>query len=92
MAEAARMAEASGSRKTQPETFAITVLDSTKVTFGPGFEVRQVVTGFESREIVIDHLPWDVTVNELSEELQMFLVLIPDFQKARVHQVNHSAY
>lgn len=48
------------------EHLTITVLDHTKVKFGPGLQVREVMTGFESRWVVLGNVPpyvsaWDIT-------------------------------
>ncbi|CDO73683.1 hypothetical protein BN946_scf185015.g11 [Trametes cinnabarina] len=40
-----------------PEVMTMTILDSTKVTFGPGFSILQVVTGFECLHVILDNVP-----------------------------------
>lgn len=48
------------------------MLDGTKVTFGPGFEVRQLVTGFESRDVIIRKIPSSTTEEEIRRALEVF--------------------
>lgn len=55
-----------------PESFTITVLDSTKVTFGPGFIVTQVVTGFECRQIILEGVPASAVPASISEKLAVY--------------------
>ncbi|OJT02813.1 hypothetical protein TRAPUB_6669 [Trametes pubescens] len=55
-----------------PESFTITVLDSTKVTFGPGFIVTQVVTGFECRQIILEGIPTSAVPASISEKLAAY--------------------
>lgn len=50
----------------------LTVLDSTKVTFSPGFSVEQVHTGFESRQILLEGVPDTVAPADITTELQVF--------------------
>ncbi|TDL24556.1 hypothetical protein BD410DRAFT_94217 [Rickenella mellea] len=47
------------------ETLIITVLTSTRVTLGPGLEVLDVRTGFESSWILLGNLPPDVTERDI---------------------------
>ncbi|KAI1798071.1 hypothetical protein LXA43DRAFT_875992 [Ganoderma leucocontextum] len=54
------------------EAVTITVLDSTKVTFGSGFRVVQVGTGFESRQILLEKLPTTVVPADLKSALSSF--------------------
>ncbi|KAI0777287.1 hypothetical protein BD413DRAFT_174849 [Trametes elegans] len=55
-----------------PEFHTITVLDSTKVTFGPGFVISNIVTGFECRQIVLEDLPGNVDPADLKVKLEAF--------------------
>ncbi|KAH9897001.1 hypothetical protein C8Q73DRAFT_437392 [Cubamyces lactineus] len=45
------------SAKAPPESFTITILDSTKATFGPGLQISQIITGFECRQILLEGVP-----------------------------------
>ncbi|TFK89909.1 hypothetical protein K466DRAFT_415089 [Polyporus arcularius HHB13444] len=54
----------------QSETVTITVHDSTKVTFSSGFGVAQVITGFESRQIILANLPPTVVPLDITTMLQ----------------------
>ncbi|CCL99795.1 uncharacterized protein FIBRA_01817 [Fibroporia radiculosa] len=58
--------------KTPPETITLRVLDATKVTFGSGLEVKDVVTGFETRQIILKNLPSGVTSSDVTTVLQSF--------------------
>jgi len=49
-----------------------TVVDATRVTFAPGFEVRELLTGFESRHIVLKGVRVDVSADALKQVLQQF--------------------
>ncbi|KAI0711126.1 hypothetical protein C8T65DRAFT_184782 [Cerioporus squamosus] len=52
------------------ETVMITVHDSTKVTFSSGFAVSQVITGFESRQIILGNVPSSVVPLDITTALQ----------------------
>ncbi|KAI9065642.1 hypothetical protein FKP32DRAFT_1623772 [Trametes sanguinea] len=55
-----------------PEVMTITMLDSTKVTFGPGFSVQQVVTGFERLQVIIENVPSHVLPASIAPTLERF--------------------
>ncbi|OCH87766.1 hypothetical protein OBBRIDRAFT_735619 [Obba rivulosa] len=78
--------EGSSTHKIKPDTLTIPVLDSTRVTFGPGFEICQLVTGFESRQIFIERLPPDVTSTDLTEELKGFGEIIAVYLPERLRE------
>ncbi|KAH9924371.1 hypothetical protein B0H21DRAFT_712463 [Amylocystis lapponica] len=59
-------------RREPPETITIKVLDGTKVTFGPGLGVKQLMTGFESQQIIIENVPHMVKPFEVTEALSVF--------------------
>jgi len=59
-------------QKEPPATLSITVLDATRVTFGPGLDIQELVTGFESRQILIQHLASDITPAKLTAALQVY--------------------
>ncbi|KAI0945379.1 hypothetical protein AcW1_001614 [Taiwanofungus camphoratus] len=63
---------APNAHKAPLETMNLTVLDSTKVTFGPGFEVQRLVTGFESRQVLVKNLPCHVTPADITATLEPF--------------------
>ncbi|CAL1709050.1 unnamed protein product [Somion occarium] len=48
------------------------MFDSAKIVFGPGFEVQKVVTGFESRAVILPGLPVDVNVDAIRNALEPF--------------------
>ncbi|KZT68889.1 hypothetical protein DAEQUDRAFT_305132 [Daedalea quercina L-15889] len=60
-------------RETANPTFM--VLSSTRVTYGPGFEVCSVTTGFEPREVMLTNLPRNVTCAAITAALQPFGVV-----------------
>ncbi|KAL7284092.1 hypothetical protein ACG7TL_001372 [Trametes sanguinea] len=55
-----------------PEDITITVLDSSKVTFGPGFSVQQVVTGFECLQVILENVPSHVSPASITSTLEPF--------------------
>ncbi|KAI0372099.1 hypothetical protein BV20DRAFT_964825 [Pilatotrama ljubarskyi] len=55
-----------------PESITITVLDSTKVTFGSGFAISHITTGFECRKIILEDVPASVVPAAISAELGVF--------------------
>ncbi|KAI0685756.1 hypothetical protein BC835DRAFT_1408725 [Cytidiella melzeri] len=55
-----------------PTTMVLNVLDSVAVTFGPGFAVKEVVTGFESRTVILKNIPTRVTAAMISQALSPF--------------------
>ncbi|RPD65663.1 hypothetical protein L226DRAFT_455316 [Lentinus tigrinus ALCF2SS1-7] len=59
-----------GTLPRQSETVTITVHDSTKVTFSSGFGVVQVITSFESRQIILQNVPPTVTRRDITTTLQ----------------------
>ncbi|THH29251.1 hypothetical protein EUX98_g4945 [Antrodiella citrinella] len=74
----------STSPQQQPRPVTVTVIDAIRVTFGPGFEVQLLQTGFESRQITMKGIPATVTVDAVKKVLLQFgevTVQIPD-QKA----------
>nr|QIE48529.1 hypothetical protein [Trametes gibbosa] len=54
------------------EAITITVLDSTKATFGPGFVITHIITGFECRQIILQDVPDSVKPAALTKELEVF--------------------
>ncbi|KZT10391.1 uncharacterized protein LAESUDRAFT_423546 [Laetiporus sulphureus 93-53] len=64
--------DAPTSPKEPPKPAILTVLDATRVTFGPGFEVQRLVTGFESRQVMFRRIPQGVTSAEVTSVLQPF--------------------
>ncbi|KAH9852474.1 hypothetical protein C2E23DRAFT_885612 [Lenzites betulinus] len=54
------------------DSMTLTVLDATKVTFGPGFVITNVTTGFECRQITLEDIPASVTPATLTKELEVF--------------------
>ncbi|TFY62531.1 hypothetical protein EVJ58_g3795 [Rhodofomes roseus] len=50
----------------------LTILNGTRVTYGPGFEVCSVVTGFEPRQIVLGNLPRRITPAAITAALEPF--------------------
>ncbi|KAH8097029.1 hypothetical protein BXZ70DRAFT_306416 [Cristinia sonorae] len=65
--------EASSSATTQqPAISTITVFDATRVSFGPGFEVQSLMTGFESRDVVIKNIPSNTTSDAIKQLLERF--------------------
>ncbi|KAH9835146.1 uncharacterized protein C8Q71DRAFT_106368 [Rhodofomes roseus] len=69
-------------RKEPPANITLSVLDSTRVTYGPGFVVQSVVTGFETRQVVLKDLPVDVTPADVTAVLkahgEVASVYLPD--------------
>jgi hypothetical protein len=55
-----------------PETLKLRVLDGVNVVFGPGLEVQNIKTSFESRTIVIRNVPSKITVGEITDTLRPF--------------------
>ncbi|OSD08174.1 hypothetical protein PYCCODRAFT_1402404 [Trametes coccinea BRFM310] len=55
-----------------PEVMTIKVLDSTKVTFGPGFFVQTVVTGFECLQVILENVPSHVLSASIASTLEPF--------------------
>ena len=54
------------------ETFTLTVLDATKVTFKSGFDVVEVKTGFESRQILLENIPATASPADVTAALGIF--------------------
>ncbi|KAI0635309.1 hypothetical protein C8Q77DRAFT_1156616 [Trametes polyzona] len=54
------------------DTMTITVVETTRVTFGPGFAIQQIVTGFETRQIIVEGVPADVVPASVTTELSTF--------------------
>ncbi|PSR76182.1 hypothetical protein PHLCEN_2v8605 [Hermanssonia centrifuga] len=65
-------APASKSGSDLPESFSVSVLDSVQVTFGPGFEIRDLQTGFESRKVFIRNIPANIDLSTVKEILVPF--------------------
>ena len=61
------------SRRPEP-LYATTISDHIKVRFDQGFEVREVVTGFESRWVHLGNIPSTITSAALSELLRPYKV------------------
>jgi hypothetical protein len=59
-----------------PEGLIVTVLDHTKVRFGPGFQVQEVTTGFESRWVVFGNVPSNITAADITGILEPFGVVL----------------
>ena len=55
-----------------PELLSLSVLDATKVTFGPGFEIRRLETGFESRDVYLKKIPASTKEHEIRQILEPF--------------------
>ncbi|KAI0360531.1 hypothetical protein OH77DRAFT_1418483 [Trametes cingulata] len=55
-----------------PDLITVTVLDSTKVTFGSGFAISHITTGFECRKVILEDVPVSVVPATLSAELGRF--------------------
>ena len=60
-------------RRPEP-LYATTISDHIKVRFDQGFEVREVVTGFESRWVHLGNIPSTITSAALSELLRPYKV------------------
>ncbi|KAJ8488820.1 hypothetical protein ONZ51_g3309 [Trametes cubensis] len=58
--------------KAPPESFTITVLDSTKATFGPGLRISNVTTGFECRQILLEGVPSSFVPASVTAQLEKF--------------------
>ncbi|KAI0089503.1 hypothetical protein BDY19DRAFT_107788 [Irpex rosettiformis] len=65
-----RMTE--GSSPDAPSTMSLRVQDSVTVTFGPGFAIQEVVTGFESRVLILKNIPSHVTSSMIKKTLDPF--------------------
>ncbi|KZT22729.1 hypothetical protein NEOLEDRAFT_1097174 [Neolentinus lepideus HHB14362 ss-1] len=50
----------------------MTVLNSTKVSFGPGFKVINVMTGFESHWVILSNVPRGTDVSQVRNILRPF--------------------
>jgi hypothetical protein len=61
---------------------SMVVLDSVQVKFGPGFAIHEVVTGFESKTVILKNIPSHVTVGMLRTALtpfgELLNVQVPD--------------
>ncbi|KAI0342306.1 hypothetical protein BDW22DRAFT_1330758 [Trametopsis cervina] len=72
-------------------TITIPLLDSVSVTLGPGFAVSEVVTGFESKTVIIKNIPSNVTSKKLRKTLESFGELknlqIPDNRSSPGHTI-----
>ncbi|KAH9933914.1 uncharacterized protein B0H18DRAFT_606022 [Fomitopsis serialis] len=75
-------------RREPPASVTLSVLDSTRVTYGPGFDVQTVVTGFETRQVVLKDLPLDVSPADVTAALkphgEVTSVYLPDPGKKAV--------
>ncbi|KAI8986757.1 hypothetical protein BD414DRAFT_416009 [Trametes punicea] len=58
--------------KPPPEIMNITVLDSTKVTFGPGFLITHIATGFECPQIILENVPSTAVPAFITSRLEVF--------------------
>lgn len=60
----------------------LNVLDSTKVTYGPGFEVQSIATAFETRQVMLKDLPRGISTAEVSSALMPYgevtSIFLPD--------------
>ena len=60
----------------------LTVLDSTRVTYGPGFGVQSIVTAFETRQVMLKDLPRGISNWDVSDALKSYgevnSVFLPD--------------
>ncbi|KAL6305979.1 hypothetical protein BKA93DRAFT_730003 [Sparassis latifolia] len=69
-------------RQAPEDAITIPVLDSTKVTYGPGFEIRQLLTGFESQQLFLGQVPCSVTPVAITAALEAYgevlTVTMPD--------------
>lgn len=72
-------------RKEPPANLSLSVLDATRVTFGPGFDIQELVTGFESRQVLLKGIPRGVTSAEITNALshlgEIVTVRLPDVHK-----------
>lgn len=50
----------------------LNVLDSTKVTYGAGFDVQSIVTAFETRQVILKDLPRGIHTAEVSSALKPY--------------------
>lgn len=55
-----------------PTLLTFTVADSTKATYGPGFHIQDVVTGFESNRIFIENLPARATFLDVTSVIEIY--------------------
>ncbi|TCD61818.1 hypothetical protein EIP91_007863 [Steccherinum ochraceum] len=81
-----------GLESPQPaESVVVVVPDAARVTFGAGFHVEDVMTGFESREVVLRSIPATLTADVIKDVLQKFgevvSVVIPETKKERTMNV-----
>lgn len=53
-------------------TWALTLHDHIKVKVNAGFEVSEIITGFETPWVFIDHIPCHVTPNDINALLSRF--------------------
>ncbi|TBU23636.1 hypothetical protein BD311DRAFT_703528 [Dichomitus squalens] len=58
--------------ESREENITLTILDATKVTFGPGFGVIEVKTGFESRQILLENVPATIAPVDITAALSIF--------------------
>ncbi|PCH44957.1 hypothetical protein WOLCODRAFT_139348 [Wolfiporia cocos MD-104 SS10] len=65
-------APAAPPKKEPPAYMTFTVVDSTRATFGPGFEVQQLMTGFETQLVVLKNIRNGVTPANLTEAVKTF--------------------
>jgi hypothetical protein len=59
-------------RKATIPTLSVTVHDHTKVKLTAGFDIRDIVTGFETHWVFLDNIPIDVTTEDINMLLQPF--------------------
>lgn len=56
----------------EASTMTLHVLDAVRVTFGPGLEVQEVITGFESRVVILKNIPCRATPPKIKAALVPF--------------------
>lgn len=56
----------------EPVNLTFMVLNTTRVTYGPGFEVCTVATGFEPRQVILTNLPRHISPAAITAALQSF--------------------
>lgn len=67
-----RATKSQGSQPEGPVSMSVKVLDSVIVRIGPGFTMEEVVTGFESKTVILKNIPVKITSAMISKALMPF--------------------
>ena len=81
------MRSSRGEKWRHSSAITLRILDAIKVTLGPGLAVQEIITGFESRVVILKNVPGGVTLPQIKAVVSPFGDIL-DIRRSESHPGN----